>query len=165
MISTVPMNKWYLDGMDFWSIFSIAIVTGTADFLKFAAKKPSLQHDWSDQNGIDIDLSKVFFKERNIALNCVFITETETDFWNKRNLFIQQLAKPGVRRITVTAHQGRSYFVFYQECSAYTQIKNLKGIPDNLVAHQFTIMVTEPQPQIEYGDTFIVDDAGAFIIT
>jgi hypothetical protein len=159
-----PSGFWYLDGMDVWNNFAIGIKDGTAGFLQTPEKKESITHDWPDQHGVDVDLSKIFFKSRDISLRCWLITETEIEFWTKRNAFIQQLAKPGLRRISITAHGGKSYYVFYKSCSEYTQLKSLKGIASNMVVHDFTIVVTEPQPQLDPVDTFIVTDLGEFFI-
>jgi hypothetical protein len=164
---TGPTGYWYLDGIDIFSAFAIAIKEGTAGFLQTPERKDSIVHSWSDQNGLDVDTSKIYFKERSITLNCWLFTETETEFWQKRNAFLSQISKPGLRRLTFTSHQGRSYFVVYQSTSGYRQIpaRTLRNIPDNMILHEFSITVLEPSPQIEYGDTFLVADDGAFIIT
>jgi hypothetical protein len=161
-----PSGYWYLDGMDVWTNFAIGIKEGTAGFLQHPERKESITHNWPDQNGLDIDLSKIFFKERDIILQCWLFTETETEFWTKRNAFIQQLSKPGLRRFTVTAHGGRSYYVVYKSCSAYRQIpsKTLRNVPDNMIVHEFNITLTEPSPQIDATDIFIAADAGEFLI-
>ena len=52
---------WFLDGIDVWKNFAIAIEKGTSDTLRYPAFKPPISHDWPDQNGIDVDLTKKFF--------------------------------------------------------------------------------------------------------
>jgi hypothetical protein len=159
-----PKGMWYIDGIDIWLNFAVAISNGLAKFLPLTRRKDSISHDWPAQHGLDVDVSKHFFSERTVTMNCFLITETESEFWTKRNAFIQQLAKPGFRRLTVTAHGGRSYFVIFQEVSEYVQRKNLKNIPANKVVHEFSITVMEPSPQLDYTDTFIASDNGEFLI-
>ena len=161
-----PSGFWFLDGMDIWNNFNIGIQDGLAKFIPLTKRKDSITNNWSDQNGIDVDVSRHFFSERTVSLNCWIFTESENEFWTKRNAFIQQWAKPGLRRLTVTAHQGRSYFVIFQEVSGYTQVKShtLKNLPDNMIVHEFTITLLEPQPQADYGDVFIAADNGEFLI-
>lgn len=159
-----PSGWWYLDGMDIWNTFNIAINEGLANFIPLTRRKESITNNWPDQNGIDVDVSKHFFSERTVTLTCLVLTETENEFWQKRDAFIQQLAKPGLRRLTVTAHQSRSYFVIFQEVSNYQQVKTLKNIPDNMIAHTFTITLLEPQPQVDAGDVFLAGDNGEFLI-
>lgn len=158
---------WFLDGADMWLNFGLAIRKGTADLLAYAPKKDSITHDWPDQNGIDVDLSKVYLKERQVVLQCMILTETEADFWTKHNALIARLVKPGLRRLELKAHGNRSYFVYYVECSNYEQLptKTLKGIADNMVVHSFNLTLIEPQPQIADSTVFIAANDGAFLIT
>jgi hypothetical protein len=162
-----PSGYWYWDGIDLWNTFAIGIKEGTALFLQAPAKKDSIVHDWPDQNGIDVDLTKFFFKERDIVLQCWMITETEIEFWQKRNAFLSRISQTGLHRITITAHQSRSYYVYYLSCSAYRQIpsKTLRNIPDNMIVHEFSITLREPEPQLENFDTFIAADDGSFLVT
>ena len=161
-----PIGWWYVNGHDLFLNYSLAIREGTAGFLQYPAKKESIINDWWDATGIDIDLTKKFFKERAITLRMWGITETENDFWMKHNAFIAELAKPGSTRITITAFQSRSYFVYFSECSGYTQIKGstLRNIPEHMIVHEFNLTVIEPQPQIGNSDTFIAADNGEFLI-
>ena len=157
---------WFLDGIDVWKNFAIAIEKGTSDTLRYPAFKPPISHDWPDQNGIDVDLTKKFFKEREVTLQCRLVAYTESEFWLKHNAFIQLWAKPGLRRLSIKSHGGRSYYVYYQDCSNYKQInaKALKGIDDNMIVHEFNLRIIEPSPQLETSDTFIAADDGAFLI-
>lgn len=160
-----PSGLWLLDGIDIWDAFAIGIESGLAQFLPLPERKESITHDWPDQNGLDIDVSKHYYKERTVTLTCWLICE-ESEFWAKRNAFIAQLSKPGQRRLTVSAHGGRSYFIIYKNTSGYTQVKThgLKNIPTNMVVHQFSIILIEPMPQLEVADIFIAGDNGDFLV-
>lgn len=161
-----PSGYWYLDGMDIWNTFAIGIKEGLAGFIPLTKRKESITNNWPDQNGIDVDVSRHFFSERTVTLTCWIFTESENEFWQKREAFIQQLAKPGLRRLTVTAHQSRSYSVIFQEVGGYSQVKTktLKNLPDNMIVHEFSITLLEPQPQVDYSDVFIAGDNGEFLI-
>lgn len=160
-----PSGYWYLDGMDVWNNFAVAIGEGLAKFIPLTKRKESITNNWPDQNGIDVDVSKHYFSERTVTLTCWLVC-TESEFWAKQQAFIQQLSKPGLRRLTVTAHGGRSYYVLFQEVGSYTQVKGhgLRNLPDNVVVHEFSITFLEPQPQVDYGDVFIAADGGEFLI-
>jgi hypothetical protein len=160
----IPNGKYFLDGIDL-ATFAMIVEDGSADFLRFAPRKQSIQHDWGDANGIDVDLSRVFFKERTGTLNCAIITDTEEDFWNKHDAFITQFTQPGLHRLQITSHGQRSYFVCYQDCTTYKQVEPLTGsVLDGLIAHRFSIQIMEPQPQINNKNIFLVDHNGKFII-
>ncbi len=78
---------YFIDGVDVWANYALVIQKGSADFLRYPAKKESITHDWPDRNGLDVDLSKIYFKEKTGTLECMIITYTEAEFWLKHNLF------------------------------------------------------------------------------
>lgn len=158
---------YYLDGIDMWKAWNLIIQIGSADFLKYPAKKPSITHDWPDQHGLDVDLSKVYLQARSGTLQCVIATDTEGEFFRKHDDFLARLIQPGTRRLTIAAHGGRSYKVYYKECSAYRQLPSgkLTGLGNNQVLHEFGITLEEPTPEVFAFDQHIIADDGAFIIT
>ena len=157
---------YFIDGIDLWTAFNLFIEKGSADLLQYAPKKDSITHDWQDSNGIDVDLSRIFLKERQIILNCAIITESESDFMAKHDSFLATMLQPGTRRLTVTAHGERSYNVFYKECNGYTQVSSLKGMEDeHLVAMRFSLVLIEPEPEVDSSLVFIVDEDGRFLVT
>ena len=160
----------WIDGIDLWTAFGLFIEKGSADFLRHPPKKDSITHDWMDSHGIDVDLSRYFFKERQGALNMGMIADSEEQFWEKHQSFIATLTQPGTRRLTLKAHGERSYFVFYKECNNWTQVKPLKGVDEqifgpNKVGAKFSLVVIEPNPQIDASLVYLVDEEGRFIVT
>ena len=159
-------NRVFIDGFDLWVAFNMIVESGSADFLKYAPKKDSIQHDWIDTNGIDVDLSRYVFKERTGTLRCAIITSSEADFFAKHDSFIATLTQPGSRRLQFASHGDRQYNVFYKECNSYDQVKALRGDPTNdLIAHRFNLVLTEAQPGVDSDLIYIVDDEGRFIVT
>lgn len=159
-------NKVFIDGADLWTAFSIIVESGSADFLRYAPKKDSIQHDWIDTNGIDVDLSRYVFKERTGTLRCAIITASEAEFFAKHDAFIATLTQPGSRRLQFTSHGDRQYNVFYRETNNYDQVKALRGDPANdLIAHRFGLVLTEAAPGVNSDLVYIVDDDGRFIVT
>ncbi len=57
-----------------------------------------------------------------------------------------------------------TFITMSAQATGNLQQKTLKGIPDNMIVHEFNLNVVEPEPQIEVSDTFIAADAGAFLI-
>lgn len=158
-----PSGYWFIDGNDLFSTFAIAIRSGAAGFLQMPERKESITHSWPDQHGIDIDTSKPLFKERDISLTCWLFTEDTVEFWKKHNQFVTQMMKPGLRRITIKAFNGKSYFVIYKAMNGYDQVKKLR-LDNGQIVHEFILTLTEPSPQIDYDDTFISADNGEFLI-
>src|SRR5436190_9059255 len=112
-----PTGYAFIDGIDLWTAFNMIIEKGSADFLRYPPKKDSVQHDWKDSHGIDVDLSRYFFKERQGVLNMAMIADSEDDFWEKHNSFIATLTQPGTRRLSLKSHGQNSYDIFYKECN------------------------------------------------
>jgi hypothetical protein len=158
-----PSGYWYIDGIDLFTGFAVAIKKGAALFLQMPERKESISHDWPDQHGLDIDTSKPLFKERTVTLECWLYANDKSEFWQKRNAFVAQLMKPGQRRLTIGAQSGRSYFVIYKSMSSYEQFVTFK-LQDGQLVHQFSLTLLEPNPQVDYDDLFLAADNGEFII-
>jgi hypothetical protein len=169
----MPVNAtglYYMDGMDLWTSFNIIIEKGTTEFLRKAPKKEGITHDWPDAHGIDTDVSQIFLAAREGTLNLAIIVDSEADFWVKHDLFFNTLLKPGLRRLEITAHQSKSYFIHYKSTGQYTQVQALTGKDEalfgpNKVSAKFSITVVEPMPQINNGPTIIITHTGQAIIT
>jgi hypothetical protein len=159
-------SNWYIDGIDIWLAYNMAISEGSANLLRFPQKKESLSHNWSDANGKDYDLSEIFFDERISTLKMYVLDVDEDAFWIKYNAFISKLSEPYLHRLSLKSHGARNYYFFYKECSSYQQNISLKGIPDNVIAHTFNITIVEPNPN-PLGDVteFIIDEESRFLIT
>lgn len=157
---------FFLDGIDLFSTFSMIIEEGSADFLRHPPRKSSIEHDWKDAHGRDIDLSRVFFDQREGVLNMAILCNTDAEFWTRHDGFISQFAQPGLHRLSLKAHGLRSYYIYYKECNNYSSVKPAKGIADTYrIAYRFSIVVVEPEPQIDASDVFLVNEDGYFLIT
>lgn len=62
-------NSYFLDGYSLFQYFGVGVQSGSSDLLKFPDRKDSTTHDWQDENGIDIDLSRVFMASREATFN------------------------------------------------------------------------------------------------
>jgi hypothetical protein len=156
---------YYMDGKDLWTAYNVVVEAGSDDFLKYAAKKESITHDWMDSNGLDVDLSRYFLQSRSITLKCAIITNTPAEFWNKYHGFIADFTQPGSRRITVAEFGERSFNVHYKDCSLFERFTRLKDGETIKVACKFTINLIEIDPSLENDLIYIVDEDGRFIVT
>lgn len=158
---TTQENRYYLDGADMWLYYSLGVESGSDDFLKMPKRKESITHDWLDENGIDIDTSRVFLEAKEIELKCHILAANEADFWEKYNRLLTAFSKPGVRRLTIVEF-GRDFYVIYKECNIYTRFTRL--LQSKLVACKFGIKLLEQTPALTE-QTFIVDELNRFIVT
>lgn len=157
---------FFLDGIDMWTTFGVFIEEGSSDFLRYAPKKASIEHDWQDSNGVEVDLSRIFLGPRDIVLNCAIITTNESSFWEKHTNLISQLIQPELHRLSFKSHGERSYYVYYKECNNYKAAVALNGKGDEgLKAYRFSLVIVEPEPQVDASHVFLVTEDNVFIIT
>ena len=161
-----PAGQFILDGKDFWTIFSILVESGSDDFLKYPSKKESITRNWSDADGIDIDLSAIFFNPRNISLRCAILADDEADFWLKYEAFIVQWKQPGIHRVEVGEFGLRSFYCFYDETNQFTRFTRVRdGNGQIKVACKFTLSIIEAEPRLNNNNVFIITQDGRFLIT
>jgi hypothetical protein len=161
-----PLNlfgRHFIDGSDLWTAYNVFVEEGSDDFLKYAAAKEGLSHDWGDAHGVEVDLSRRFFAPRNISLRCAIIVGTEVEFWQKYGALITQLMKPGKRRIEVAEFGNKSFFVYYKDCSSLGRFTRIRD--GNKIACKFALNLVENEPQLDASQTFIVTETGLFLIT
>ena len=158
-----PIGQYRIDGIDLYLIYGITIASGSNDLLRFPERKESVEHDWSDRNGIDKDTSRVFFKARDISLECNLIANSEADFWAKYNAFLGMLAQPGERRLEV-AEFNANYFLIYIKCDSFTRFTRIKENPGK-IACKFTTTLRELKPQVDPSNQYLITEPGVFMIT
>jgi hypothetical protein len=133
-----------MDGIDLWTSYGILIEKGSDTFLNIPERKTGIVNDWPDQSGLDLDLETPYFKERTIILSCGLIAVNENDFWNKYNLFITNLMKPGFRMFYVERF-SRSFRLVYKKCSDFTTFTKFKS--NGKIAAKFILEMVEPDPK------------------
>jgi len=160
-----PIGQYYIDGADLYMIYGVTISAGSDDLLKYPKRKESITHDWLDENGVDVDLSRVFLESREVTLQCNFIVRSKAEFWPKYSAFIAMLIKPGLRRLELSEF-GKSYYVYYKECSSFTRFSRIASGPaTGKIACKFTITLVEKNPTIDASNVYIITDDNRFMIT
>lgn len=153
-------GNYYIDGKDLYTTFGVVIKRAPDELLRFPKRKQSITHDWGDANGVDVDLTKPFFESRDISLDCIFISTTKAEFWGNHDAFMNEWRKPGTRRLRVEAFE-RDFYVFYKDCSNFDRFTKIK---DGKIICEFTIVVTEMQPQFASETSRLVDQEGNYLI-
>lgn len=158
-----PENMYLIDGIDLWTFFGITIEKGGLDdFLKIPKRKESTTHNWQDENGLDVDLSRTFLEAKDIVLKCFIIADNEVQFWDNYNRFLALLIKPGTRRFTVNVF-GLDYYVYYKDCTIYQKLTAFKQT-GKLIC-KFNLTIVEKVPGFQNIPTYVVEESGKFIIT
>lgn len=157
---------WFIDGIDLYLTFKVVVETGSADWLKPPPRKESIEHDWKDSHGKEIDTERFFFDSREGVLNMALVADSEEEFREKLDHFVSHLTQPGKRRFSLKAHGERSYYIIYKETNNFTALKPLRGSDmEGKVVYRFSMVFVEPEPQIDNSHTFLIDEEGRFLIT
>lgn len=151
-----------MDGKDIGPTYGIFIESGSDDFLRFPARKPSITHDWQDANGLDVDLSQPFFEDKKISLRCAMVASSKEQFWRNYDAFIGEWAKPGTRDWTVVALE-RSFPVYYVDCSDFDRLTKWNGGP-KLIA-RFTLNIAQMASDVSDGNAYIVDEDNRYLVS
>lgn len=159
-------GKYFIDGKDFFTIFSVTVESGSDDFLRYPSAKPRITRDWADANGLDIDTSQVFFNARDISLRCAIIADTPEQFWERHSGFIAQWAIPGYHRLQISEFGLRSFYCIYKDTSVFKRETPVReGVGIKKTAVHFTLNILEVEPTLNTSDEFIVTEDGHFIVT
>lgn len=160
-----PAGQYFIDGKDLFLVFGIVIEKGIDDLLKMPTRKDSISHDWLDENGVDVDLSRVYFEPRDISLQCHIIAENAADFKTKYQSFQATLAQPELRRLEVSS-LGSSYYLYYKECPSFVRVSKIAdSIRSGKVACSLTITFVEKEPVIDSSNIYMVTEDNKFMIT
>lgn len=151
-----------IDSNDWYDVYGWVVApNGYDDFLRFWDRKTPMQHDWADANGIDVDLTTPVFKAKEINMPGAIVAKTEAEFWTRYRAMFNLLAQPGTRRIYV-AEFSRSFYVYYDSCTAFGRLTRIKG---NQVACKYTLKFIEPVPSLFNPFSYLVDKNGNKLIT
>jgi len=136
-----------IDGHDGWQDFGIVVLkNGWNDWLLFPEMKSPFSYNWEDEDGIEVDLSNVFVKEKNVSLQVLFIADSQKKFWENYRKLQDALIAPGIRTIYIN-EIGRLFEVYYNKCSEISKFTRLKNT--NKIAVGMTIDFVMPNPILE----------------
>jgi hypothetical protein len=161
-----PTGQYFMDGADLYLVYRVVLGPGSSDgFLRYPDRKEGTVNDWQDENGEEVDLSRVFLKSREVTLNCSFICENEAQFKECYTSFLVALVQPGQRRLEIT-ELSKSYYVIYKGTPSFERVTRIKeGTFRGKIACKFTLTVKELQPKLDATNVHLVTQNGLFLIT
>ena len=109
-----------IDNIDIDDLGMLILRGGDNDFLSFPERKPPMQNDWFEYDGLDVDLSEVFFqpKELNVKFNMT-CPDTDTFLYNLDELH-RILSKSGYRQMYIRDFD-RTFSLRYVSCPQFAQ--------------------------------------------
>ncbi len=149
----MSMNNMYghlaINGIDAFSEYGFIVLRGSMEsWLQLPEMKPPFSHDWKDEHGLEVDLTHRFFKEKQVALNVLFVVDSELEFWDKYKKALGALSAPGLLNVYYR-ELDKEFEVYYVKCSspkAHTRLKNVNKIAIAMTLH---FVMPDPSKMVE----------------
>jgi len=155
-------GTYILNGIDLWTAYGLLVEGGSGGFLALPARKESLSHDFTDRDGLDIDLWQPRFRAREFALRCALHAPDRDAFWTRYNALFTELAAPGAHTLEV-ADLGRAFRVYYKEQRNLRKLTPLHGGEGAWLRFELVLAETNHLDNIER--TYLVDHIGRYLTT
>lgn len=104
-----------IDGIDIDDLGMFIVRGGDYDFLSFPDRKKPEQNDWYEQDGVEPDLSEIYFKEKKVKVNFYIKAATGDDFLYNLNRFYALISAPGYRQL-YSREFGKTFLLRYVDC-------------------------------------------------
>jgi len=108
-----------IDGIDIDNFGVFILKGGDNDFLSFPERKEPAQYNWHESDGLDIDLTEVYFKEKKVDVDFYIRASSGPEFKNRLTDFYKLLKSPGYRSI-YSREFDRTFSLRYISSSEYT---------------------------------------------
>lgn len=121
---------YIIDGVDIYTTFGAVFAKGSYDGLfAYPTAKEPLQNNWFEQDGLDIDLSELYYEPKNVTIHFLLSsTVSVADLIAKRDGLIALLNGAGYRNVNLGAY-GRSFNLRYVSSSS----PNIFGFDNNVL--------------------------------
>ncbi|MCZ4244983.1 hypothetical protein [Pedobacter punctiformis] len=157
-----------LNNKDLESVFGVIIESdGLNEFLAFPKRKDSLNHNWPEVNGKDIDLSNPTFEARKFTLKCVLTALGSTDqirndnFWSQYNGLFTELSGVGTHEIYL-ASIDKTFIAYYVDQQSVSKITHVDQEKKLII--KFDIIFQESDPFANIQKVYLVDQDDTFLI-
>jgi hypothetical protein len=139
---TTDKSLYLINGYDF-AIFGAMVETPSpTGLLGLPKRKPSLQYNWADENGLDIDLGDYKVEARNIKINVVMKSDSFTGLQAGLNSFLSQFLKPGLQSLKMAGIPGL-FLVYLADEVTPELLTNLNANP---MAAKLSLSLQNPEP-------------------
>lgn len=158
----MALGAYILNGKDLFGVFGTTVQKGSGSFIAFPERKGSLQHNWNDEDGLDIDLVSPKFEARDFRLQCTLISNDRSDFWTKYNGLFTELSTMGTHSLYIS-DLDKTYAIFYKNQSNLKKLTRLEG--DMKIGVSFDLIFGETDPMDNIEAVYLVDDQDRYLIT
>lgn len=107
-----------IDGNDIGDLGMFILKGGDYDFLPFPDRVEPEQNEWHEQDGVDADLSEVYFKEKKVVVRFYIKAETAGSFFDRLTRLYRIISAPGYRQL-YSREFGKSFSLRFISCPGY----------------------------------------------
>lgn len=159
-LSSVPeCDDYSVDGVQTTN-YGIRVLQGSfAEILKTAAVKQNMLRNIRTQSGVIYDGKHVWYKAKDVKLNCILRADTLTELWRNYDAFLFDLIQPDERFLRVKEIEQEFPFC-YKSCNV------TEFFPDGRIWLKFTLTITFTRDfRINEDGTLLVAEDGTPIVT
>lgn len=108
-----------IDGIDIADFGMFILKGGDYDFLSFPERKEPVKNNWHEYDGVDADLSEIYFKEKKVTVRFYIKADTAEGFIDNLNAFYDLISAPGYRRL-YSREFDKTFSLRYISCPEYS---------------------------------------------
>ena len=129
-----------IDNIDIGTLGMFILRGGDYDFLSFPDRKTPPSNNWHELNGLDVDLSEVYFKEKKVTVRFYIAADTGTQFEYNLNTFYSLVSSPGYKQL-YSREFGKTFSLRFVSCPSYEHAGGLykKGRKRGEVSVEFSM--------------------------
>jgi hypothetical protein len=151
-----------INGKDLKAIFGTVILKNGSDtFLAFPKRKDSLNHDYPEESGIDIDLSAPEFAAREFTLKVALLATDRPDYWSKYNGLFTELSQAGTHTLHLE-DLGKDFLIYYKAQTNVTKLVRLNNGAN--VGSTFDLVFGEADPRSNIEAVYLGTDTHTYLI-
>lgn len=108
-----------INGVDIASLGMFILRGGDNDLIAFPDRKEPKSNDWFEQDGLDVDLSEIYFNAKKVTIKFYLNAVSTTDFLNNLKAFQQLITEAGNKSIYIREFD-KTFNLRYVSCAQFT---------------------------------------------
>jgi hypothetical protein len=142
-----------IDGKDIADYGMFILRGGDHDLLPFPERIEPRQNDWHEEDGVDADLSEIYFKEKNVTIRFYIAADNAVEFESNLDRFYWIISAPKPRMIYIREFD-RTFTLRYTSCPGYAHSGGL--YKDGRKSAEISVNFTMDDPLQLFGDPEIL---------
>ena len=107
-----------INGVDIGDLGMFILRGGDYDFLSFPERKEPEQTNWHEYDGIDVDLSEIYFREKKVVIRFYIKGESGDEFIRNLNQFHTLISSPGDKQL-YSREFDKTFLLRYVSCPVF----------------------------------------------